>query len=380
MDTFSVLRAGSGRHGRLVGVQLLLCLMLYWVAFAAEAEMLAQDSLWIRPTSADGPLTWGRRDGMVFGLESKGGIRGPRGLIRVGPWSNGNVQDELLNFIAVEPVTTGPGDRGDRMAFSELEMSTLDPGQRGKRLSVDSGFVTDAYRGKLETIHVGDADIERLSVRIDVERYTANGAHVYVIASIDSDRPNELRLAVFAESDSPPLQELTLTATMGNYERLRLLWLNDTVESSSKLFGKYRGNDFVEGATYPLTQMLRNNDEDALVYATSDEPNPPTTPGNAAAHWPYTLPKLTQYWRVPGYDVQPDLRTRVNARRVYWASEAPVLGGIAFENFETRQRYVAGQTFIFGLSKKDPWELYEGSATLRPYPRQQSKDGAKGRP
>jgi hypothetical protein len=344
----------------------LLRLLLCCILLAAGVTAFAQDSLWVRPSSPDSPLTWGRRDGIVFGLQSKGGMRGPRGLIRVGYWSDDSVQDKLLNFIAVEPVIAGPGTRFDRMAFSELEMSTLDPGQRGKRMWVDPRFNADAYKGKLETIHAGDVNIERLSVRIDVERYTANGAHVYVIASIDSDQPDELRLSVFAENDSPPIQELTLTATMGNYERLRLLWLNDKVESSKMLFGDYRGNDFAEKGTYPLSQMLRNNDGDAVVYATSDEPDPPTTAGNATAHWRYTLPKLTQYWRVSSYDVQPDLRVRVNARRVYWASTAPILAGIAFENFETRQRYVQGQTFIFGISPKNPWELYEGSARLHP--------------
>jgi len=353
-------------HFQRAGLHRILRPLLCCVLLAAGAAAYAQNSLWVRPNSPDAPLTWGRRDGIVFGLQSKGGMRGPRGLIRVGYWSSDNVLDKLLNFIAVEPVIAGPGARFDRMAFSELEMSTLDPGLRGKRMWVDPDFAPDAWKGKLETIHAGRVRIERLSVRIDVERYTANEAHVYVIASIDSDQPDELRLSVFAESDSPPIQELTLTATMGNYERLRLLWLNDKVESSKMLFGDYHGNAFTEKGTYPLNQMLRNNDGDAVVYATSDEPDPPATSGNATAHWPYTLQKLTQYWRVPSYDVQPDLRVRVNARRVYWASEVPVLGGVAFENFETRQRYIPGQTFIFGVSLKDPWDLYTGSARLSP--------------
>ena len=364
---------------RLVRLRRFLCLGLCWIALASAAGACAEESLWIRPPGPDAPLIWGRRDGIVFGLQSKGGMRGPRGLIRIGYCSDNHAQDKLLNFIAVEPVIAGPGDRFDRMAFSELEMSTLDPGQRGKRMWVDRDFVADAYKGKLETIHAGHVSIQRLSVRINLERYSANGAHVYVIASIDSDQPDELRLSVFAEPDSPPLQELTLTATMGNYERLRLLWLKDKVESSSRLFGDYRGDAFVEHGSYPLFSILRNDDGDAVVYATSDEPDPSATSGNATAHWPYTLPRLTQYWRVPASDVQPDLRVRVNARRLYWASQAPVLGGIAFENFETRQRYIQGQTFIFGVSPKNPWELYKGSATVHPFDPHQD-DGANARP
>ncbi len=337
-------------------------------------------SPWVRPAHPGDPLTWGRRDGVVFGLDSPGGIRGPRGLIRVGPWSDGNLQNELLNFIAVEPVVKGPGSRFDRMAFSELEMSQLDPGKRGKRMTVDASGNADALAGRLETLHAGKVTVERLSVRIDVERYTANGAHVFLLVSIDSDRPSEIRLQAFAEPDSPPLEELTLTATMGNYERLRLLWLKEATVSSRQLFGDYLGTAFVEGSSFPLADLLRNTDGDAVVYATTDEPDPGKTAGNDTNHWPYTLPKLTQYWRVPGSEVQPDLRLRVNARRVYWASTAPVLDGIAFENFELRQRFVPGQSFIFGLSPAEPATLYFGRSVLRPYNAPHFEDGAKAHP
>jgi hypothetical protein len=268
------------------------------------------------------------------------------------------------------------------MAFSELEMSELDPGQRGKRMWADPGAsVPDGIpSGTLETIHVGNATVERLSVRINVERFTANNAHVYVIASIDSDHPEELRLSTYAESDSPPLDELTLTATMGNYERLRLLWLNDRVVDSRQLFGSYSGNGFDEAYNYTLGEMLRSGDADSIVFCSSNEAAPEDTPGNSTAHWVYTLPKFTQYWRVPGHDVQPDLRVRVNARRVYWASEAPVLGGIAFENFEVRQRYVPGQTFIYGITRQEPWDFYSGPYRLEPYRPPMESPGAKNQP
>jgi len=254
------------------------------------------------------------------------------------------------------------------MAFSELEMSELDPGQRGKRMWVHrEKSDSDSYvGGVLETLKAGKSTVERLFVRIDVERFTQSGAHVYVIASIDSDHPSELKLSVFAEKDSPPLDELTLTATMGNYERLRLLWLNGRIVDSRELFGTYTGNAFVEDYNYPLPAMLRSGDGDAIVFCTSNEADPENTPGNSTAHWVYTLPKLTQYWRVPGRDVQPDLRVRVNARRVYWASTVPVPGGVAFENFEVRQRYIPGQTFVFGITQQEPWVFYHGPSILSP--------------
>lgn len=323
------------------------------VIFAFAASAFAENSLWIRPEKSGDPLIWGLRGGLVFGLPSPGGLKGPRGLIRVGVALLPDDQPQLLNYIAIEPVIDGPGTRFSRMAFSELEPSVLDPGQRGKRLSV----ADNAFRGDLRTVHAGHAVVERLSVKIDVERFTANGAHVYLIASMDSDHPEELRLSVFNESDGPPLDELTVTATMGNYERLRLLWLKDRVEDSRKLFPDYTGDAFVEHENDPLDEMLRTADGDAIVYCTSNEPSPESAPVNAAAHWKYNLPKLTQYWLVPAHDIQPDLRVRVNARRVYWASTDPVPGGIAFENFEVRQRYVPGQTFIYGISEHEPWEI-----------------------
>lgn len=345
-----------------------LCAVGLGVVLCAAAR--AESSQWVRPAKAGDALIWGRRDGMVFGLFSQGGMRGPRGLIRVGVFPAESKEAELLNYVAVEPVVAGPGKRFDRMAFSELEMSGLDAGQRGKRMWVDATSVEKdgTPAGKLETLHVGKATVERLTVRIDVERFTANGAHVYVVASMDSDHPDEVRLQTYAEQDSPPVEELTLTATMGNYERLRLLWLNDGVVESGKLFGSYEGDAFVEGENYPLGEMLRSGDGDAVVFCSSDEIDPGKSGGNATAHWVYKLPKLTQYWRVPGHDVQPDLRVRVNARRVYWASKAPVLGGIAFENFEVRQRFVPGQAFVFGITRQEPWEFYHGSSHLAPQP------------
>lgn len=337
------------------------------LAGGASSNGCAQQSPWVRPSAKSDPLIWGRRDGIVFGLISQGGIKGPRGLIRIGVYAAGSTEPQLLNFIAVEPVIAGPGVRFDRLAFSELEMSDLDPGQRGKRMWVhpEAGAGDASPGGSLETLHAGKATVERLSVRIDIERFTANGAHVYVIASIDSDHPGELRLMPYAEPDSPPLEELAMTATMGNFERLRLLWLSNNVIDSKQLFSNYVGTAFTEKTSYPLPQMLRTDDGGAIVFCSSDERSPAASPGNAAAHWVYPLPKYTQYWRVPGGDVQPDLRVRVNGRRVYWASDVSLPGGIAFENFEVRQRYVPGAAFIFGLTREEPWTFYEGSSTLK---------------
>lgn len=329
------------------------------VALVNAAVTSLDAATWIRPTNPGDPLVWGRTDGIVFGLPSTGGMRGPRGLIRVGVPVPG-AQPELVNLIAIEPVVAGYTSRFSRMGFSELDMSQLDAGQRGKRL-----WVNGAAQGVLESIPRPPSilellgrpaqqqpPLERLWVRAEVEPFAVNKAHVYVILSMLSDEPNQLRISVFAHGDSPPIEELTATATMGNYERLRRLWLKDRVVLSTDT--EVGIDEFRDVPNFALDEMLRYGDGDALVLCTTDEREPGKVPVTEAPTWTYKPPKLTQYWRIPAHDIQPDLRTKVNVRRTYWASRIALPGGTAFENFEVRERYVPGQTFVFGLTPKTP--------------------------
>ncbi|MPY90797.1 MAG: hypothetical protein GEU99_23155 [Luteitalea sp.] len=319
----------------------------------------AEDDGWLRPKAADDALIWGRRDGLIFGLPSPGGLRGPRGLIRVGVLGKDG-QPELINFIAIEPVVKGVGTRQSRMAFSELEMSKLDPRRRGKRLW------TEQWAGELTTLPARPEPIQQLSVRIEVERFTANGAHVFVTARMSSDRPQELQLAVRHHDDSVPIEELTVTATMGNYERLRQLWLRDRLVDSRELYAEYTGDGFIDRENYPRDEMLTYGDGDALVLATTNEEEPASVKVPAKPWWTYTSIKLTQYWRVPAWHIQPDLRVKVNGRRVYWNSTDPIPGGPSFENFEVRQRYVPDQMFIFGLTPTSPRDFVPAISGLAP--------------
>ncbi len=281
---------------------------------------------WIRPQNAGDPLIWGRRDGILFGLPSEGGLPGPRGLVRVGVLSRDTGRPQLLNF--------------------------MDGGIAGRRLWVDPA--TD-FRGVLSTVAESPRRIERLSVRIDIEQFAANGARVYLIASIDSDRPSELDLAVFQVRDSPALEELTLTATMGNFERLRWLFLKNRVVDSRILFNGETGDAFFEHESYPLEEMLRSADGNAIALCATDEPTPSSEMNTPSPFWRYPLPRITQYWKVPTRFIEPDLRVRVNGRRSYWGSHKPVPNGVAFENFELRQRYRPGQVFVFGVTPTEPW-------------------------
>ncbi len=350
-----------------IGIFLVTATVLLMTACTVSAT--DENSLWIRPTNSTETLIWGRKDGIIFGLYSKGGIPGPRGLIRVGIYNPKTGKSELINFIGVEPAVAGPGSRESRRGISEEEMSIVDPGVKGKRMWVQGPPGADPKTVIAGELTTNANQIEELNVRINVEPYR-NGCHVYVVASITSDHPDEIRFSVHNEADSAAIDELSLTATMGNFERLRQLWLKGRVIDSRTLYsGKpAKPFDFVFGPDYPLGEMLHTGVGDAIVLCTTDEAEPasvqvPDT--QYAPWWQYHSVKLTQYWRVPARDIQPNLRVCVNGRRVYWdtwnrvpdGKGITVPGGIAFENFEVRQRYVAGQVFIFGLTPKLPSEF-----------------------
>jgi len=331
---------------------------LFLLVLMAIPPLSAQDANWVRPRKAGDPLIWGRTDGIVFGLPSEGGMRGPRGLIRVGTMDGATGTAMLLNFIAVEPATQGKKPRADRMGFSELEKSRLDKGKFGARLWVaNSGANVEPNGGTISKEYRDGHEVETLSIRIEIERFTQNRAHVYLILTMDSDHPNELRLSAFPYEDSRPLEEVVFTATMGAYERLRFLWLKDEVVDSRKLYANYTGYDFAEAEAYPAESMLRDQQGNPIALCTSSERTPSLARNSQAGpNWYYDGPRMTQYWTIPAKDEAPNLRVRVNGRYAYWKSKNVIPGGTTFENFELRQTFHPGQTFIFGVSRKEPSE------------------------
>ena len=44
----------------------------------------------------------------------------------------------------------------------------------------------------------------------------------------------------------------------------------------------------------------------------------------------------------------------VSGRYCYWASEAPIPGGISYENFELLEPFRQGATFVFGIEPVEP--------------------------
>jgi hypothetical protein len=319
----------------------------------------AQAADWVRAGLSTNQPIWGVRGGLLW-AHPPGGFRwptGPRGLIRVGYPIGTNGGYELVNFIAIEPIV-----RGQR-AFSELESSALDH-TSGKRIWAvgETNLVSAASEPVLTPgrfLHPSPG-VEQLDVTVRVESFD-NGARVHLVVSQRSDAPDEIQIAVHTGPGSAPLDYCILTATMGNLARTRLLWLKHEVVSSLGLYPKFKGDGFAPHGIYPLDRLTRSAGGDVLVAVTTDEDNP------AAVHpfpdrrlWHYGGSKVSQYWKKLAGTARGDLQAAVNARFTYWQSRQPIPGGVAFENFELRERFYEGQVFAFGITRKTPAQLGVG--------------------
>lgn len=306
---------------------------------------------------------WGLREGVRFavwpsGIGDRPGQGGPRGLIRVGYPILDDGGYSLVNFIAIEPIVEGQAHRG----FSELEPSDSD-GRRGKLIEAGPPPGVEWQPGEEGTPYPGhvarlEGDHVRLSVCLRVEGFRS-GAHVYLLASVRTDRPGELKLQAFTEEASAPLAACILTATMGNFARLRELHLRDRVVTSHELYPGFEGNGFAPHRAFGLDELARTADGSVIAAATTDEEDPASVMPDERRPWFWRYPgkKLTQYWRKYAGTFDESLRATVNARRAYWASEWPIPGGISFENFELNEGFTDGQTTCFGLTERGPEEL-----------------------
>jgi hypothetical protein len=334
----------------------------------------AANNLWIRPAHAKSPAVWGIKNGIVFSIwpsaiegVNEENTGGPRGLIRIGYEDKGTVYH--INYLAVEPVVDG------KMEFSEISPSQID-NRWGKLMwAGDTENQTDYFpaaktRGTITHPDMQHPEVEELSVYIFMERFM-NGAQPYLRLSIRGDRPQELGIEIFNQRGSALMQRCAITATMGNYSRLRNLYLKDKVVNSKELYKGFDGLDFIEKQSYPVQQMLKDDNGDFIAIAEPDENFASLTawPADQAYQnrggWRYRPGvKLTQYWRKESAKYDPSLSVRVNGRAKYWsvASKNPndyinIPGGPAFENFELRENYYAGEKFYFGITTKTPQQL-----------------------
>jgi len=334
------------------------------LAFAAATSAFAQNeaaagSRWIQPSRENGyQLRWGFMDGIRVGLT-------PdiiRGLISIYTPYAGQRPDENLNFIAIEPIPKGQ----DRRGLSELEQSQLD-GKKGKRIWTSNDDSPGAFEPR-ETknpapgiVRVENGE-ETLTVFFFVEPFR-NQAKVFVRARFYASKPREVEFATYKRRDSCELASCVVTATMGNYARLRKLYLKgDKIKTASEIWPDYAGNAFAPHEIIATDKMRTGKDGCPYFIAAPDEKNP-----QAAQHvegtgkrWRYTGKPVVQYW----YCKDPDssLQGLVNGRIVYWASQTPIPGGIAFENFEMKKQFKNGDRFVYGASPLSAEDFIKMSA------------------
>lgn len=307
-----------------------------------------QQGGWIRPsTEFPAEPRWGFADGIQVGIVPPGG---PRGLLRIYAPYLDHPRERLINFIAIEPIPAGQDKRG----YSELEPSDLDS-VRGKRFwsapevdATEIGQGDHPVAGVLTTVD----GVERLSVVIISERFD-NGADVAVRVTFRADRPHEFGIAAYRRAGSVPLQACVLTATMGNFARLRLLDLADRTVTPAGAWTDFSGNGFAPHAKFGLDQLTRNDAGDAVVSARPDEVDhqAATYADDTAEHWKYHGRRAVQAWRAP--DPDSELVACVNGRFTYWASESPIPGGISYENFELIEPFRQGREFFFSVEPID---------------------------
>lgn len=306
------------------------------------------DGVWIRPSGTmHAEPRWGHVNGMQIGIAP---IPGPRGLLRVFTPYLEHPRERLVNFIAVEPLPEGQDARG----YSELEQSTLDPGERGKRFwSADDPVIaaTPATCPPARGVVAGINGVEMLTVWIGVERFD-NGADVRLRLRFRADRPHEVEIAGFANAGSVPLRHLIITATMGNWSRLRRLELRERVVGPQQLWPGFAGTGFAPHARFGLDE-LTSEGHVAIVSAVGDEADPWTVSysDDTAAHWHFEGRLARQTWRAD--DPHPDLEVLVNARWSYWASASEIPGGLAFENIEMVEPFRQGAAFRFAVDPLD---------------------------
>jgi hypothetical protein len=316
------------------------------------------DGPWVRPSPDPGAEpVWGVRGGLAVGLWPTGG---PRGLIRVYAPYLGQPHGRVVNFIAVEPVVNGV--RGQ----SELEVGRVSGGPGLAMWTADTrdglagGPGGRPAAGRVE--HIDGA--EALTIWLATEPFR-NGARPVLQIVLRADRPHEVAFRVHAAPGGTPPDSCVLTATMGNYARLRRLWLRGEVVDARLVWPTFVPDPlgFAPWRAWGRDRLLTVGG-DLVVAATPDEADPAGATYDPAVptHWRYVGRPATQYWRTA--DV-PGAVARVNGRTTYWGRGGPIPGGVAYENFELEVPFADGQELRFGVTPAGPAGLGFDPAWVR---------------
>jgi hypothetical protein len=198
--------------------------------------------------------------------------------------------------------------------------------------------------------------VEALTFFLATEPFR-NGARPLIQVVLRADRPREVGFRIGSAPGGARIDACVLTATMGNYGRLRRLWLRGEVVDARKLWPAFEPDrlGFAPWRAWGRDRLFRRGEE-LLAAATSDEADlthaeyDPAVP----AHWRYEGAPATQGWRAA--DASGAV-VRVNGRRTYWGNGGAIPGGVSYENFELEAPFREGQEFWFGVTPESPPDL-----------------------
>jgi hypothetical protein len=275
-----------------------------------ETVHQAESPIWVQPNEENNfKLRWGFKEGIRIGLTPQV----IRGLITIyAPYASQKT-DEVLNFFAVEPIPMGEAGRG----LSELERSDLD-NKRGKRIwtsNDDQALEPKDEKEVASGIISVENEIETLTVYLFVETFH-NQVKVYLRVKFYANNPYEVEITTYKQKDSRELNNCIVTATMGNYARLRNLYLKDEIKSSKTIWHDYVEHDFAPHAFISKEQMIMGKNGYPYFIAAPDEKNPQEAEyvEGTANHWKYTGTPAVQYWYCK--DTDETLQGLVNGRIV----------------------------------------------------------------
>lgn len=336
----------STRRFRRAAVRLLLTAAVCSLGPSAHAEF-------IHPKKPTDPLIYGVKNGILVGVHPAAldarPAGGPRGLLRVGYEEGG--KHYLINYVAVEPLVGGA--RG----YSELEKGG--DGKPGKRFWVGDD-IKDGGAGKAGNVAGrirATPEGRVLTFAVHVEPFR-NGARPVIEVSLFERFPERVCFRTFSAPGGAAMAQCVLTATMGNQSRCRWLWLKSDPVFAPRLYEGYTGTGFVEKKPYRLNELHRTAAGDVVAAICPDEFEPREVWPLPSGAWRHDGKWMAQFWLKPKGTYGDGLHCRVNGRRVYWAGNTPIPGGISFENFELREEFRPGNELWFGYTTASPAKVF----------------------
>jgi hypothetical protein len=253
----------------------------------------------------------------------------------------------MVNYISIEPVVNGVRGQSELEVGLQSKQAGLTLWTADSRESVE--YATTIARGRLEQVD----GVEVLTFFLGTEPFR-NGARPVLQIVFRSDRPYEVGFRIHSAPASARMDSCVLSATMGNYARLRRLWLRGEVADSRIVWPMFEPDPlgFAPWRSWNRERLLKV-DGQLVVAATSDETDPATATydQDVPAHWRYTGRPATHYWRTA--DV-PKAVVRVNGRTTFWGNSGRIPGGVSYENFEMEAPFADGQEFWFGVTPEKP--------------------------